>query len=157
MNFDSQKIHALLLAAHEVALEAVDRGLHPFGAVLAGPDGEILMRQGNEGTVRHAETELARKAAETYDSDFLWKCALVTTFEPCAMCAGTTYWANIGTLIYGVEETTLLKLTGNHDANPTLALPCRHVFEAGQKKVQVYGPYPELEDTLVAPHVEHWK
>ena len=148
--------HALLLAAHEAAIESVDRGLHPFGAVLAGPDGAILMRQGNEGTVRHAETELARKASEKYDPDFLWQCCLATTFEPCAMCAGTIYWSIIGSLVYGVDEATLLELTGNNPANPTLSLPCRTVFAAGQKDNKIFGPYPELEKTLVAPHLKHW-
>lgn len=157
MPFDSKTIHELLLAAHEVALDAIENGCHPFGAVLAGPDGEILMRQGNESTVKHAETQLARRAYEEYDAEFLWKCTLVTTFEPCAMCAGATYWANIGNVIYGVEETTLLKLTGDNSENPTLALPCRTVFEAGQKDITVFGPYPELQDTLVAPHLEFWK
>ena len=28
------------------------------------------------------------------------------------MCTGTLYWANIGALVYGVEETKLLALTG---------------------------------------------
>ena len=36
------------------------------------------------------------------------------------MCAGTLYWANIGPLIYGMDERRLLALTGNHLKNPTL-------------------------------------
>ena len=49
--------------------------------------------------MRHAEAELARRAAAAYPSDFLWTCTLVTTGEPCATCAGTFHWANIGRLV----------------------------------------------------------
>ena len=48
--------------------------------------------------------------------------------ELCAGAAGEL-WANIGTLVYGVEETTLKKLTGANKNNPTMSLPCRTVFE----------------------------
>ena len=52
---------ALIRAANEVARDAALHGHHPFGAVLVGPGDRILMRQGNINTVRHAETELARR------------------------------------------------------------------------------------------------
>ena len=109
---------AHLRAADAVARDAAAHGHHPFGAVLVGPDDAILMRQGNIDTVRHAETELARRAAAAYPPEFLWTCTLVSTGEPCAMCTGTLYWANIGRLVYGFEETKLLALTGDHAGEP---------------------------------------
>jgi tRNA(Arg) A34 adenosine deaminase TadA len=133
---------AHLLAADAVARSAAAHGHDPFGAVLVGPDDTILMRQGNIDTVRHAETELARRAAATYSPEFLWTCTLASTFEPCAMCAGTLYWANIGRLVYGVEETKLLALTGDHAENPTMSLSCRSVLGSGQKRIEVHGPFP---------------
>ena len=102
---------AHLRAADEVAREAARHGHHPFGCVLVGPDNRILMRQGNIDTVRHAEAELCRRAAAAYSADFLWTCTLVSTGEPCAMCTGTLYWANIGRLVYGYEEAKLLAET----------------------------------------------
>ncbi len=148
---------AHLRAADAVARDAASHGHHPFGAVLVGPDGAILMRQGNINTVRHAETELARRAAEAYPPEFLWTCTLVSTGEPCAMCTGTIYWANIGRLVYGYEETQLLALTGDHPANPTLNLAARTVLAAGQKKIAVLGPFPEIAQELLAPHEGFWK
>jgi tRNA(Arg) A34 adenosine deaminase TadA len=147
---------AHLRTADAVAREAAAHGHHPFGCVLVGPDDRVLMRQGNIGTVRHAETELARRAAEAYEPEFLWQCTLVSTGEPCAMCSGTMYWANIGRLVYGYEETTLLEFTRDHPANPTINMPSRTVFAAGQKKIEVFGPFPEIEDELVAPHRDFW-
>jgi tRNA(Arg) A34 adenosine deaminase TadA len=148
---------AHLRTANAVAREAAQHGHHPFASVLVGPDDRILMRQGNIDTVRHAETELARRAATAYSPEFLWTCTLVTTGEPCAMCTGTLYWANIGRLVYGYEETKLLALTGDHPANPTINLPSRTVLAAGQKDVDVHGPFPEIEDELLAPHVGFWR
>ncbi|SDA92460.1 nucleoside deaminase [Mesorhizobium qingshengii] len=148
---------AHLRAASEVAREAAAHGHHPFGAVLVGPDDRVLMRQGNLDTVRHAETELARRAAAAYEPEFLWQCTLVSTGEPCAMCTGTLYWANIGRLVYGFEEAKLLALTGDHAENPTMSLPSRTVLDSGQKKIEVVGPVPEIEDELLAPHRDFWK
>ncbi|MEX0408065.1 nucleoside deaminase [Aquibium sp. LZ166] len=148
---------AHLRTADAVAREAAAHGHHPFGAVLVGPDNTILMRQGNIDTVHHAETELARRAAIAYEPEFLWQCTLVSTGEPCAMCTGTLYWANIGRLVYGYEEAKLLVLTGNNSKNPTINLPSRTVLGHGQKEIEVHGPFPEIEGELLAPHRTFWQ
>ncbi|MFD1193821.1 nucleoside deaminase [Seohaeicola saemankumensis] len=146
-----------LLEANAVALIAALHGHHPFGAVLVGPDGKILMRQGNIDTVHHAETELARRAAVAYAPEYLWTCTLVSTGEPCAMCSGTLYWANIGRLVYGFEEGALLEMTADHPENPTMSLSSRQVLQSGQKKIEVHGPFHEVEDELLAPHRDFWR
>ena len=155
MNRDRMIAH--LRAADAAAGEAAAHGHHPFGAVLVVPDDAILMRQGNIDTVHHAEAEIARRAAAAYSPEFLWTCTMVSTFEPCAMCTGTLYWANIGRLVFGVEETKLLTLAGNDPANPTLSLSSRTVIASGQKQIEVHGPFPEIEDELVARHRGFWK
>ena len=153
-----QQVLKHLRTANEAAKEAVKSGHPPFGAVLVAPDGEtVLVKQGNVSLMDHAETVIARQAFVKYDPDYLWKCTLVTTVEPCAMCAGNIYWADIGNVVYGVEEITAKKLTGADKRNPTMNLPCRTVFTAGQKPIRVVGPVPELEDELLAPHRAYWK
>ncbi|MBK7991142.1 MAG: nucleoside deaminase [Comamonadaceae bacterium] len=144
-----------LRRANEVARRALTLGRHPFGALLVAPDGEtVLAEQGNVDTVNHAESTLARTAATNFTPDYLAQCTLVTTVEPCAMCAGTQYWAHIGRLVYGMTERRLLDLTGNHGENPTLDLPCRSVFAAGQKTIEVIGPVPEVEPEIAALHLD---
>jgi tRNA(Arg) A34 adenosine deaminase TadA len=146
-----------LRRANAVALAAMDAGHHPFGALLVAPDGEtMLLEQRNVDSVNHAEAVLARDAARQFAPDLLWDCTLYTTVEPCAMCAGTQYWAHIGKLVYGMSEQRLLQLTGNHAENPTLDLPCREVFARGQKAMQVWGPVPEVEDEIAALHQRFW-
>jgi tRNA(Arg) A34 adenosine deaminase TadA len=147
-----------LRRANDVARAAVDAGHHPFGALLVGPDHEtVLLEQANVDSVDHAESVLARTAARRFTPAELWPCTLVTTVEPCAMCAGTQYWAHIGRVVYGMSERRLLELTGNHAENPTLDLPCREVFARGQKAVRVIGPVAEVEDEIAALHRRFWR
>ena len=133
------------------------RGRHPFGALLVAADFEtVLLEQGNVDAVNHAEAVIARLAAHRFDAATLWDCTLVTTVEPCAMCAGTQYWAHIGRLVYGISEQQLLEITGSHAENPTLALPCRELFARGQKAVQVFGPFDEVQAEIAALHRSFW-
>lgn len=149
---------AALRRANEVARQALAAGHHPFGAVLVAADGEtVLMTQGNVDAVNHAEAVLAREAAARFDAKTLWTCTLVTTVEPCAMCAGTQYWAHIGRLVYGMSEHRLLEMTGDHAENPTLDLPCREVFARGQKALEVIGPVAEVEEEIAALHRDFWR
>ena len=149
---------AALRRAQAVAQRSLEAGHHPFGAVLVAPDHEtVLLEQGNVDTVNHAEAVLARAAAARWLPEFLWDCTLVTTVEPCAMCAGTQYWAHIGRVVYGMSEARLLDLTGNHAENPTLDLPCREVYARGQKAIAVIGPVAEVEDEITALHRDFWQ
>jgi tRNA(Arg) A34 adenosine deaminase TadA len=158
---DVEPTHAQMIRhlrrANQIALRSVQSGHHPFGAILVAPDQEtVLLEQGNVDSVNHAEAVLIRTAWEQRSADELWNCTIYSTVEPCAMCAGTQYWANIGRLVYGIAEVQLLALTGDHPANPTLNLPCRSVFERGQKPIQVWGPMPEMAAAILAVHQDFW-
>ena len=98
-----------------------------------------------------------RAAGQTRNNYRLTDLSLYATLEPCAMCAGTQYWANIGRLVYGMTESRLLQLTGNHGENPTMDLPCREVFARGQKPMAVIGPVAEVEEDIAALHRGFWK
>ncbi|MEG1593141.1 MAG: nucleoside deaminase, partial [Oscillibacter sp.] len=111
------KDHAFYLRrAIEISQASRDAGNTPFGALLVDKDGNIVMEQENiEITEKictgHAEATLAARASHEFSKDFLWTCTLYTTAEPCAMCAGAIYWANIGRVVYGMTERRLLELT----------------------------------------------
>jgi tRNA(Arg) A34 adenosine deaminase TadA len=142
-----------------VAQRARRHGNHPFGAVLVGNTGEILLEVENgylpdRDMTGHAERLLATAASKQFDPKFLADCTLYTSAEPCCMCAGAIYWAGIGRVVYGLSEPRLKTMTGNHTENPTLDLPCRTVFAAGQRPVEVIGPL--LEDEAAAIHVGAW-
>ncbi len=151
----------LLRKAFDVARKAREAGDHPFGSVLADENGVLLMEQGNgftsEGRDRtaHAERLLASRAARAYDLEYLQRCTLYTSAEPCAMCSGAIYWAGIGRVVYGETEKALKAATGAHEENPTLDLPCEVVFAAGQRPTEVVGPLLEAE--AAALQADFWK
>jgi tRNA(Arg) A34 adenosine deaminase TadA len=146
----------LLRRAFDVAQRSRKQGDHPFGALLAGPDGTVLIEQGNGFSTQggdmtaHAELLLATRASRAYSACFLADCTIYTSAEPCAMCAGAIYWAGIGRVVYGQSEKSLRASTGDHPENPTLDLPCRTVFGAGARKVEVIGPLLEQEAAALA-------
>jgi tRNA(Arg) A34 adenosine deaminase TadA len=154
--------HAYYLKkAVEVSKRARAHGNTPFGALLVDSEGTILMEQENieiseQLCTGHAETSLAARASKEYSKDFLWSCTLYTTAEPCAMCSGAIYWANIGRVVYGMTEKRLLELTGSNEQNPTFSLPCREVFAKGQKDIQVVGPIAEIEEEAAEVHKGFW-
>ena len=150
----------LLRRAFDVARRSREAGDHPFGSLLAGPGGEILREQGNgfssEGGDRtaHAERLLSTWAAKNFALDYLQRCTLYSSAEPCAMCSGAIYWAGIGRVVYGQSEKGLKAQTGAHDENPTLDLPCRQVFAAGQRPTEVLGPL--LEEEAAKLQADFW-
>jgi len=149
----------LLRRSFAVAAQARAAGSHPFGAILAGPGGEILLEQQNaylpdRDMTGHAERVLCTRASTSFAPEFLRTCTLYSSAEPCAMCAGAIYWAGIGRLVFGMTERALKAATGDHPENPTLDLPCRTVFAAGQREIEVVGPLLEAE--AAALHAGVW-
>ena len=149
----------LLRQAVAVARQAREHGNHPFGALLADPDGHVLLTAENtvvtaSDVTGHAETNLVRLASAAYSPDQLADLVLYTSTEPCAMCAGAIFWSGIGAVVYALAETALYELTGDDPANLTLVLPCRDVFAAGRREIAVQGPFdlPEARDV----HAGFW-
>ncbi|APB00231.1 nucleoside deaminase [Nocardia seriolae] len=150
---------AHLRAAVAIAERARRKGNHPFGALLVGADGAMLLEAENTVTTArdatgHAETNLVRLATAAYEAEFLRGCTLYTSTEPCAMCAGAIYWGNIGRVVYALGEDELLAMTGANPDNPTMSLPCRVVFAAGQRVLPVLGPVELAEARAV--HEGFW-
>ena len=149
----------LLRRTIELAQQSRARGDHPFAALLADADGTILLEAmntcGTKGDMTgHAERNLMTEASMAYDTAFLRTCTVVTSAEPCAMCAGSVYWAGVGRVVHGMSERALKDLLGPDPENLTMDLPCRDVFAAGQRAVEVVGPLLEAESAVV--HEGFW-
>ena len=148
-----------LRRAINVAHRSRANGNHPFGALLVDAAGELVAEAENTVTTDgdptgHAEINLVRIAGRRFDPDYLEKCTLFSSTEPCAMCAGAIYWAGIGRVVFALGEDELRRITGTNPANPTLALPSREVFARGQRSVRVEGP--ALLDEARAVHDGFW-
>ena len=91
------------------AKSAAGRGEVPVGAVIVGPDGEVLAREGNltralNDPSAHAEILAIRAACAKLGSERLLGCDLYVTLEPCAMCAGAIAAARIARVYYGAAD-----------------------------------------------------
>ncbi len=146
----------------DIARAARAAGNHPFGAILVGPDGAVLLQAGNAhgaagDRTAHAERVLMTEACQTYDAAFLQGCTLYSSAEPCAMCAGAAYWSGVGRVVYGLSEDDLRALIGPHPENLTMNLPCRIVLGAGQRRIAVVGPLLEAEARTVHDGFWAWR
>lgn len=159
----TEKDRELLMRTVEIAHQAIERGNHPFGALLSDKDGNILLEQGNEftkgGSAYHAETLLLLKAATLYTPEELAECTLYSNFEPCCMCTGALYWTNVRRLVFGATEKDLLRFTGDNEENPTFSLSSREVAKHGQKDIEIIGPADDevLLERICHDHIDFWK
>ena len=95
--------------AMEEADAAAAAGDVPVGAVVLGPDGEVVARRHNERELRrdpvaHAELLAIQDAAATLGGWRLTGCTVVVTLEPCPMCAGALLAARVGTVVFGAFD-----------------------------------------------------
>ncbi|MGD2077278.1 MAG: nucleoside deaminase [Chloroflexota bacterium] len=148
----------LMRVAIDIARRARKNGNHPFGALLVDQEGNVLLEAENtvvtgRDCTGHAETNLMRMASRQYDPEFLAKCTLYTSTEPCPMCSGAIFWGNVRRVVYGLSQDGLYDLIG-HEDEETLYLPCQDVFGKGRKQIEVIGPMLEEEARRV--HEGFW-
>lgn len=94
--------------AMKLAQIAFDEGEIPVGAIMVCKN-TIIARAYNQtekltDVTAHAEI-LAITAASNYlGSKYMKECRLFVTLEPCVMCAGAAFWAQLGELHYGASD-----------------------------------------------------
>ncbi len=81
----------------------------PVGAVVLGPDGDVLgrgrnAREAGHDPTAHAEVVALREAAAARGAWRLDGCTLVVTLEPCTMCAGALVLARVERLVFGAWD-----------------------------------------------------
>ena len=81
----------------------------PVGAVIVMND-KIIARAHNltetlNDVTAHAEMQAFTAAADFLGGKYLKECTLYVTLEPCQMCAGASYWTQLGKIVYGASET----------------------------------------------------
>ena len=148
-----------LRSAIAVARLAREHGNHPFGAVLVDEHGQALLTAENtvvtgKDSTGHAETNLVRLASQRFSPEQLARCALYSSTEPCAMCAGAIHWSGIGQVVYALSETDLYDIVGPSPEH--LLLPCREVFARAGRPIAVRGPALTLEREARAVHEGFW-
>lgn len=101
------------------AQQAFDEDEIPIGAVVVA-NNRVIARGHNmteklQDPTAHAEMIALTSAFNALGSKYLPECTLYVTVEPCAMCAGASYWSKIGRVVYGTpdEKNGYKRLTGS--------------------------------------------
>lgn len=87
---------------------AFDHDEVPVGAVVVC-NNQIIARAYNmtetlNDPTAHAEMQAYTAASAYLGGKYLDECTLYVTLEPCAMCAGASYWVKIGKIVYGASD-----------------------------------------------------
>ena len=90
------------------AEQALKEGEVPVGAVVVC-NNQIIPRAYNQterlnDSTAHAEMIALTSASNHIGSKYLDQCTLYVTLEPCVMCIGATYWAQLKSIVYGAKD-----------------------------------------------------
>jgi tRNA(adenine34) deaminase len=105
------------------AQKAFDLDEVPVGAVVVCND-RIIARAHNlterlNDVTAHAEMQAFTAAANYLGGKYLDECTLYVTLEPCVMCAGASFWTQVGRIVYGAsDEKRGYTLTGANLLHP---------------------------------------
>ncbi len=151
--------HELMTLALDLAVQARERGDHPFGALLA-VDGQVVATARNRVTTNaditaHAELHLVRKLERAGQLDLLPQGVVYTSCEPCPMCVGAMFWAGAREVAYSLSHETLNTLATPPDGSS-------YGFEIGAPEIgaratpplRISGP--EREDESAKAHIGFW-
>ncbi len=90
------------------AEKALESGEVPVGAVVVCQN-RIIARGYNQtenlqDATAHAEMIAMTAASGFLGTKYLSDCSLYVTLEPCSMCAGAIFWAQLGKLVFGADD-----------------------------------------------------
>lgn len=156
----SDKDGAYLRQAIRWSAVARERGNRPFGAVIVADSGEVLAEawcntSETGDCTGHAETNAVRQVSPRVSRDTLARATIYSSAEPCVMCAGAIFWANIGRVVYGIDAVRLRAFRGERADQRDAELSCRDVFAASPHPIECLGP--ALIDESSEPHVGAWR
>ncbi|MGB5362547.1 MAG: nucleoside deaminase [Aureibaculum sp.] len=94
--------------ALQEAETAFEKNEVPIGAVVV-INNKIIARGHNltetlNDVTAHAEMQAFTAASDFLGGKYLKGCTLYVTLEPCQMCAGASYWAQLGKIVYGARD-----------------------------------------------------
>ena len=135
---NAAQTEAFMEMAIKEAKASLRSGNKGFGAVLVA-DGVVIAkghdttRQTNDPTA-HAEINVIRMATRGLGTPALRGCTLLSTHEPCPMCATACVWAGIERIVFGASIADTVKL-----GRKRVRIPAREVVAKGPVKIRVQG------------------
>jgi guanine deaminase len=134
----------------DTARLGIEAGQTPFGAVIVGKDGQLVVAAHNEvwrttDITAHAEVTAIRRACRSLTTIDLTGCTIYSTTEPCPMCFAACHWAKLARIVFGstiadaraagfseltVSNADMKRLGGSpvEVMGGVLAVECRELF-----------------------------
>ncbi|MFN3803342.1 nucleoside deaminase, partial [Belliella pelovolcani] len=94
--------------AMKMAKEAFEDDEIPVGAIVVCRN-KVIAKAYNQtekltDATAHAEMLAITAAANALGSKYLNECKLYVTLEPCVMCAGASFWSQLGEVHYAASD-----------------------------------------------------
>lgn len=130
------KLDQFMRIAIEEAKISLREGNNGFGSVIIKDGNIIVSSHDKEDTendsTSHAEMNAIREASKIIGKK-LSGCILVSTHEPCPMCASAIVWAGITDVAYGysIDEAVL-------QGRKRIELSCKDIFNKAETKISTY-------------------
>ena len=111
----------------------------PYVSLLLDPDGNEIVLTPNRvkqetDPTSHAEINTIREAAAKLGRTDLSGCHLITTCEPCPMCAAAIFWSRISRVTFGLDIEGIT--AAGHRQIPIRA---EQIFQEAQVPVRIEG------------------
>ncbi len=95
--------------AYKEAQKAFEADEVPVGAIVVA-NNQIIARAHNlterlNDVTAHAEMQAITAAANYLGGKYLNECSIFITLEPCVMCAGALYWAQLQRVVFAAPDT----------------------------------------------------
>jgi len=130
-----------------LARQAVRSGNYGLGAVVL-LDGEVIGSSASSlvtgcDPTAHPEMTALREAAERVKSRYLQGAYLVSTLEPCPMCAAAAVWAKMRGIAYGASQLDANEWAARHPHDTytwrQIDLRAADVLAAGTPKLELHA------------------
>ena len=139
-----------MLKAIEEAKRSASFGQYTIGAVIVGPDGEIVSvahtttHETNDATA-HGEVNAIRVACKNSGSRYLFGCWLYTTLEPCSMCTSAAIWARVEGIVFGATKEDAQNFGKNLEGKKftwrQIDISSKDIVEKGDPKIELFGGF----------------
>lgn len=98
----------LMRGAYNLALQAYEDEEVPVGAIITYKN-QIIAKAHNQterlsDCTAHAEMIALTSAMNYTGGKYLRQCTMYVTLEPCVMCAGALFWAQLGKLVFAASD-----------------------------------------------------
>jgi tRNA(adenine34) deaminase len=142
-----KEFESFIKIAIEEAKESLREGNHGFGAIIT-LNGEIISQSHDrEVTLNdptfHAELDVIRLASKKLNGK-LNGSSIISTHEPCPMCASAIVWSGISEVVFGYSIEDSIK-----EGRKRINIKCTEIFERAGSNIKVIGGVLKEECSLL--------